>query len=175
MYNQSIVLMTSYFSHALEQLFTILISEQYKHSVPKEAEKEEFKITLSDIVDTDFDLPETIGKMILKKEDLKFQDMKSTQRAFDKYLNIRIPIDNSINTIIVALSLRHVMVHNAGIINEKTINQTRNAKPRKIQEELVIGQQVLISEQEINCVGECMLQYLNGIADQFKLNHFKDR
>lgn len=166
-YNQSVVLLVSYFSSAITDIFndslTNLLTEQ--SNIPAQALKETVELSVFELSNLNFDLSKDIGRIIARKSDISFQDMQSISRAFKKFFSIEIPWDSTVNNIIAAQALRHVIVHNSEIIDEKCVRQLISAKERTIKPTVFRGEIVKFTKDEIEGIGESMLSYIETLTN----------
>lgn len=165
MHNQCIVLAVSF--------FTSTISDMFRYAVQKSSEagtlpasNEDIKLSIKELQDLSFNLTHHIADIILKKKDISFQDMQSTVRAFDSYLNIKIPKNDPCNDIILAQASRHAIVHNHSVADEKFMNQVKNAYPRSIKQNFVANQPFKYTASEIEFITFAMLVFVQDLSKQ---------
>lgn len=159
MYNQCIVLMVSYLSSTLEDIFKAAFTEKLNSGNLGDLESEELKLTLGELLFDD------LGDVFIQKKDgISFQDMKSTLRSFKDYIGTpSIERNEVINNIILAQAMRHCIVHSGCIISNKTIGQLRDAK-RTVMLDIRKDQQVQFSEEEVRQVKQDMLSFVNRLS-----------
>lgn len=126
--NQSAVLLASYFASGVSQLFRSTIAGALEHGPSKILEQHELKFTVRDLKNMGGDIFDAIPDLIAEGPGVSFQDTKSIQRLFKDYLDIDIPRDEVTNDVSVALALRHVLVHNGGIVDRKCLKQTDESR-----------------------------------------------
>jgi hypothetical protein len=90
----------------------------------------------------------TIGEVVLRslKNDFNFQDLQSTFKFFHEYLHIDLSKHVEkllIEEIIKNQAVRHAIIHNSAIADEKFLKQIRNTEYSK---QYSIGQKLNISE-----------------------------
>jgi hypothetical protein len=146
MFNSCLVLQVSYFTSAIADVFKYSCA-----SLNSRGDRE--------------DLNEDILK---QKNDINFQNMHSIIRTFKKYLNVEINKDNLCNTIILALSSRHAIVHSMGRVDDKFLTQIDNAVPRDIKHEFSFNDKIQFSQSELEFVRLAMLQFLCNLKDQIR-------
>ena len=167
MHNQCIVLAVSFFTSAISDIF--------KYSVQKSSEKgtlpasnEDIKLSIKELQDLSFNLTYHIAEIILKKKDISFQDMQSTVRTFDNYLNIKIPKNEQCNDVILAQASRHSIVHNHSLADEKFITQVKNAKPRSIKQDFELNKPFYYTASEIEFITYAMLLFVQELRTQIQ-------
>ena len=166
-YNQAVVLMVSHFGSALGDLFRVAASVSIKNSDAKLLATE-LKLNLADVLAVATAPEELIGDLIILKEDISFQDMQSTHRSFKKFFGVTIEIDDDVKNIIAAQACRHVIVHNGGKVNQRTINQLRNISPRSLKPNLNDGDLIKFVPGEIEMLAGNMIRYVEMAAGKFK-------
>ncbi|MCE5341502.1 MAG: hypothetical protein LLF92_10335 [Planctomycetaceae bacterium] len=169
MFNQCIVLLVSYFASAVEDLFIISLSHKLKNfsQAIKSKDKDDIKITIGELIDLNFDLsPKKVAELLVKRKEINFQDMKSIFREFNNYFDFEIPKDLNTNNIILAQHCRHVLVHSAGIMNKKALDQIKDADPRSIKTNLREDDEINFTEDEIKIVANSMKVYFSNVVDQ---------
>jgi len=162
-YNQAIVLLVSYFGSVLGDLFRYAATEALNYSDPRIMDVE-LKLRVSEISSISGNPENVIGDLLILKDDITFQDMGSTHRAFKKYYGITIGADVHVQNIILAQACRHVIVHSAGIVNERTINQIRVTKERTIKVEIRSGENISFSIEEVGEVAKSMREYVKAVS-----------
>lgn len=123
-YTQMCVLAVSSLEANLKKYFVERLSDSNNINKSSNSLKNT-KISLEDILDLGPDLSNEIGRIIFEKANLNFQDLKSIERNFDEYANIKLTINNDEKrTICFYLEIRHVIVHRGGKIDNKFVNNT---------------------------------------------------
>ena len=115
------------------------------------------------------DLMDAIPDLIAEGPGVSFQDTKSIQRIFKDYLDVDIARDEVTNDVSVALALRHVLVHNGGIVDRKCFRQTEESLPRSFRREVKLGEFVNLDTEEIRFVGATMIEYVQRLANESRL------
>jgi len=164
--NQSIVLLVSYFSSAVADLFRSASKIAVDIHKEKTVLDEELKIKVSELSQLNSSLGEAVGDLLISKNNISFQDMKSIQREFKKYFHIKIEKDKSVNNIILSQACRHSIAHEAGIVNKRILNQLQAALPRDIKQDLNIDDKIEFSESEIDQVSNSMLSYVTSLSEK---------
>lgn len=162
MLNQCVVLLVSYFSSAIEDLFREALNNKIENKNLKEIEKEEIKLTIGQLV-YDFD----IVNLFLLKKDISFQDMQSIAKAFEEYIGInKIHQDKVVNNIILSQACRHCIVHSGSVVKQKTLKQLSFAKPRDLKCNLEIDDKILFNETEIKIISDSMVKYIDRLISK---------
>jgi len=127
-YNQICILAVSALSAVLEKYFINMTKQFEKIRLPND-----LKISLYEIKEYEFDMKKNLGNIILKKDNsINFQDLKSVLRAYEKYFNKNIKLDDELkNNIIFYQQCRHVLVHKNGIVDEDFIQRIKNCNIKK--------------------------------------------
>ncbi len=169
-YNQCLVLLVSYFASTINSILNEGLNYYLNNSdnLPDKVANQEFKLSLRELQELQFDLSEKIGSIIVRKSDISFQDMKSIARAFEQFLGITIQKDEDVDNIITAQALRHIIVHNSEIIDDKCIKQLTNAGNRKFVEDVEPNKKAVIDADDLNIVKASMLNYANNLFQLIK-------
>ena len=165
-YNQSVVLLVSYFSSSLHDLFNLAVTDLYSESVPKSAKKKELKFTIDELQKLKLNLSENIGAVISEKHSISFQDMAGVSRAFREYLEIEIDRDRTVNNIIVMQACRHAIAHAEQIYDRKLIHQIRDCDDRDIQNNIVENEVIQFQPEDIKQGSKSMVEYLDNLKDR---------
>ena len=165
-YNQCIVLLVSHFSSVVSSLFNETLTYYLKNteSLPEHIGNHEYKFRLGELSDLQYNLSTEIGRMIARRSNISFQDMKSISRAFNEFFNIEISYDKVVKNIIAAQAIRHAIVHNGERVDDKCLGQLKSAKERDVFLELSIDDDIAVEGQEINKVKESMLLYVDNLS-----------
>lgn len=170
MKNQSLVLLVSYFSSSIEEVFKnsvqFAINSNRSDIV---ATKESFKFSIEELNLYDFNLKDNVGNLIIQKKEISFQDMQSISREFSSFFNIDIPKDENVNNIILAQACRHCIIHSLSRTNTKFMNQIRSANPRSLKIDIQNNQDIKFNEKEIKVVADSMMHYLVNITDSINV------
>ncbi len=163
-YNQAIVLLVSYFASALGDLFRQAVTERLTSSDPGKLLEEEFKITVTEMKDKDWNLQGAIPDLLIAKYDYTFQDMGATVRAFTSYTTLTPQRDQVMNNIIAAQACRHVIVHSGGRVTDRTVKQLLKVSPRELKREIATGDQLQFSLFEVKEVMANMTEFIERLA-----------
>ena len=164
--NQAVVLLVSYFGSAIADLFRDASKNAIETKHDKRVLGSELKLNIYELTQLNTPLGDSIGDLLITKNSISFQDMKSIQREFKKYFGITIDKDETINNIIVSQACRHSIVHEGGKVNSRIINQVKFATPRELKAELSLGSNIEFSEEEIKVVSNNMLAYVSNLANK---------
>jgi hypothetical protein len=172
-YNQSIVLLVSYFSSAVSDIFndslTYLLTST--ESTPNAVFKERIDLSISELSSLNFDISKDIGRIVARKSDISFQDMQSIYRAFKKFFDLEMEWNQDVDNIITAQALRHVIVHSAEITDEKCVNQLRSARNRSLKPDVKPGIVVTFSKEEIETTAISMKNYISKLCKKLQDKH----
>lgn len=159
MYNQCVVLLVSYFSSAVEDIFKETMKDRLERGSLTKIEDEEIKVTISQ-----FKTGDIAEIFVQKKDDINFQDMRSTLRSFEEYLGFqKTERDEIIDNIILAQAMRHCIVHNGCKINSKCIRQLRDANKRTLKTDLHDNDEIQFNEDEVHTIKMNMLDFINRL------------
>jgi hypothetical protein len=163
--NQSAVLLASYFASGVSQIFRSAIAGALEHGPSKTLEQHELRFTVRDVKHMGGDIIDAIPDLIAEGPGMSFQDTKSIQRIFKDYLDIDIPRDEVTNDVSMELALRHVLVHNGGIVDRKCLRQTEESLPRTFRREIKLGQSINFNTEEVRAVAATMIEYVQRLAN----------
>lgn len=164
--NQAVVLLVSYFGSATADLFRAASKIAVDVHQDKRVLNSELKVKVEELIGFGSSLSDSIGDVLITKNSISFQDMKSIQREFKKYFGILIERDTNVNNIILGQACRHSIAHEAGIVNSRVTHQAQGAKPRDLKPSLTEGSEIGFTEEEIAIVAKSMLAYVVGLESQ---------
>ncbi len=167
-YNQCLVLIVSYFTSCIKELFRD--SLQYYSERNHENLKcinTELKFTFEELETYNFDLSKSVGDIIIKKRNLSFQDMQSICREFQSYFGIKVDKDKIVDNIILAQAARHAIVHSLSIADEKFITQISYTNRRSIKLSIKLNDELKFSTSEIEEIMNNMREFLSIIEKHF--------
>jgi len=164
--NQGLVLLVSYFASSVHDLFRRGIQTVLDKEESSDLFKAQVKISLRELKDVNFEVKDIVPELLIQSKDISFQDMQSIGRTFKEHLGIEIDKDEDVNNIILGQACRHVIVHSAGVINDRLIRQIASANPRTVKNKLTIGQEIEFSPEEINVVAQSMTKYIRSISSK---------
>jgi len=166
--NQAVVLLVSYFGSAVADLFR-QASESAVHTHEESyVLNAEIKLSVKDLIEFQSTDKHSVGNILIGKSNISFQDMKSIQREFKSYFGISIEKDEEVNNIILSQACRHSIVHEAAIVNQRVINQVKNAKPRAIKDTLVLYDEIVFNQEEIDLISLSMKRYVGNLESQVR-------
>ena len=163
-FNQALVLLVSYFSSSVHDLFRRGVAVALVQDTDTPLLREQVKLSYRELRDADFQLRELAPDLLLQAKDISFQDMKSIANAFKEYLGISIERSPLVNDIIVAQGCRHVIVHAGGIVDERLLRQLSGASPRSLKSQPRLGEEVQFTVEEVAKAAAAMFAYLEGVA-----------
>ena len=165
-HNQCVVLLVSYFSSSMHDLFDTAATKILKSGIPKKLKGKDFKLTLEELKSYDFDLSSSIGSIISRKFDISFQDMASISRAMKDYFGAELPWDKTVNNIITMQACRHAIAHAGEIADKQLLNQLRKSSERDIQKNIKEGSKVQFTPEEIKLGGDEMVKYIINLTSK---------
>ena len=168
MLNQCNVLLVSFFSSAIEDLFKAGINElaalgKLEERLKEKLKKSELKMSVLELINLGNQQSSRIGDLVIQKAKISFQDMQSIKRVFDNYFSISIDQDEVVNTIIFSQAARHAIVHDSGKINEKMVKQVSKAGPRSIKKNIDDLEIIAFEKNEIKIIGKNMITYFRNV------------
>jgi len=164
--NQAVVLLVSYFAAAVADLFRAASKIAVEIHKDTNVLSTELKIKVEELFAFGSNSGDAIGDLLISKNSISFQDMKSIQREFKKYFGIKIEKDKNVNNIILGQACRHTIAHEAGIVNLRVLNQISGAKPRDLKHTLSERDVIEFTENEIKIVSDSMESYVSSLQEQ---------
>ena len=164
MHNQCVVLLVSYFTSSLKEIFVKSTNGLYGKIDPELLTDSDLKFKLSELLKYDFNLNGRLGQILIDKQNISFQDMKSTLSAFKKYFGLDIERNSTVDNIITGQASRHCIVHSAEIIDEKFLHQIRNCNHRKLLLSPKINKKVEWSMSELYILSDSLIQFLDNLT-----------
>lgn len=122
-HKHALVLIVSNFESFMNSLFRTLIDD-YSDKV-KWPERKNVKIDLSLLK---YSAP-SVGDLVVKslKGEINFQDLQSTKRFLKEYLEVDIKLQENLEEkIIFYQALRHIIIHNSGVVDSEFLKQIRH-------------------------------------------------
>ncbi len=169
--NQAIVLLVSYFGSATADLFRKASKIAIDEHKDARVLNSELKVKVEELIGFEASISDSIGDVLIAKNSISFQDMKSIKREFEKYFGIDIEKDENVNNIILGQACRHSIAHEAGVVNSRVLRQVQNAKPRGLKSVLKEGDAIEFTHDEISLVAESMLAYVVSLEE--KVNNYR--
>ncbi len=165
MLNQSNVLLVSYFSSAVGDMFRAGVAEAVRSGSRPNILKEEISIELSEAREIGPELVDRAGELLLASHrEINLQNMQSITKAFADYFGYQRKPDEVVNDIILSHACRHVIVHNAAVADRKMIGLLRVARPRTLMPNVGEGDRIQFTEAEVGMIGDRMKSYLGDLA-----------
>lgn len=160
-YEQMIVLMVGALEVYFSDVFKSISNENPMFLVWKsEKEKISFEPTL--LQDGD---KFTLGDVILshlRNNGVSFQDLQSTLNAIEKYLDIKVDLENILrDKLILAAACRNIIVHNRSRIDSGFLKQIRDTK---YAGKYTKRHRVVIEESYVKSVGELLKDFTRHIT-----------
>jgi len=168
-YNSCLVLQISYFTSILNDIFKYTLNniiKYWKLNKDKINIKDEFKFSFIELMNFDFDLWSHISELILQKSWINFQDMQSTIRTFQDYLDIFIERDEICNTIIIAQASRHAIVHSLEIVDKRFLKQINNTKPNNLNIAFKEWENIKFWITNLQIIESSMITFIKDICDK---------
>jgi len=165
-FNQCVVLLVSYFGSTMGDLFRAAVTSALSLGLDVPVIDQSVQVTWRRLGRVDVQVPELIAEALVEQQKISFQDMQSTGRAFRENLGFDLPRDEATNDIILGQAARHVIVHAAGTVDDRMINQLRSAVPRRLKRDLVRGAAVQFDPDEVRQLATSMTDYLNDVASR---------
>jgi len=165
MQNQCLVLLVSYFSLSVRDLFRGCLAYALHSGNLGNLARHDVKILLEDLRAGADDFGETVADIFIAQKDISFQDMQSIGRALGEYFGFKPEKDNHVNNIILSQACRHAIVHNEAKADVKLVKQIAGAKPRDLKLNLSNGQKIQFQPDEIRLASQSMMSYLHTVSD----------
>lgn len=165
-FNQALVLLTSYFSSTISDLFKLGVAKVLENNTETQLQKEQIKISFKELQENNFEVKDIAVENFILAKDISFQDTKSISRAFKDYLQIDIKKDENVNEIILGLQCRHVIVHTGAKADANLLHSLKYATPRTLKRDLTIDQKIQFSITEVTTVASAMLKYIENISKE---------
>jgi hypothetical protein len=165
-FNQALVLLASYFSSTVSDLFKLGVEKILKNNTETHLQKEQIKISFRELQENNFEIKDIAAEIFIQTKDISFQDMQSISRAFKDYLNIEIVKDENVNEIILGMQCRHVIVHTGAKADARFLKQLTFAIPRTLKLNLIGDQKIQFSIDEVKVVAAAMLRYIENISNK---------
>jgi hypothetical protein len=163
--DQGLVLLVSYFASAVSDLFCELITDIAVTKRPRKLLGERVEVAVEDLLFEESGDSVDIGRLIIQRKDVSFQDMKSIARLFNDFLDYDPLKDRHVNNIIVAQACRHAIVHSGGKADQKLLNQIRDSVPRDLKAAITLKDSLYFSLDEIDVAAASMQRYLVGLLE----------
>lgn len=162
--NQSIVLLTSYFSSGVSQLFRVAITAALERNPSDYLKNLQIKISVAELAELGTEINETLPDLVADSPGISFQDTKSIARTFSDFFGFDIPREKATNEIIAGLAFRHVLVHNGGIADRQCVRQIKHAHPRNLKPSITAGESLSFATEEVELLADAMISYVKQLA-----------
>jgi hypothetical protein len=165
MLNQCNVLLVSYFSSAVADIFRTGVAEAVRTGSRPDILRQEISIELSEAREIGPELVDRAGELLLASHrEINLQNMQSVAKAFADYFGYQRKQDEVVNDIILSHACRHVIVHNAAVADRKMIGLLRAANPRTVMPKVSEGDRIQFTETEVEVIAGRMKNYLGDLA-----------
>jgi hypothetical protein len=158
-FNQSLVLLVSYFGSSIRDLFKVTFIFALDSGKLGRLGEQDIKISLADLHIAGDDLSGKLADVFIIQKDISFQDMQSIGRAFNQYLGFKPQRDSHVNNII-----RHAIVHNGSKSDAKLLKQIADAKPRDLKQTFSLDKKIQFEPSEIKLIGESMKHHMRALG-----------
>ncbi len=169
MYNQGLVLLVSYFTLAVTEIFRKSITYSIKNNLELACGDENIKLSFSEIQNLLMEKTGEIGDIVIDRKEISFQDLKSVRNAFFDFFGINIQVESKdLHNIILGLACRHVIVHNQARVSEKFMKQIAVASDRTLKKEIRENNIIIFNIEEIQELEKSMNVYIEGLIKQIQ-------
>lgn len=162
-FNQCVVLLVSYFSSAVADVFRASFRRGFEGKLGEKIAEEELKLSVAELRELDGAAPDKLADLFIQKKDISFQDMQSIVRTFERYVDVSLSKDETANDIIVGQASRHVIVHAGATVDHKMMLQVAKATPRTLKLDLKEGMPLQFSVNELRTLGNAMVRFVAGL------------
>lgn len=167
-YNQSVVLLVSYFESTLEDLFiNILLIKISDGTLNYPANK--IKLSLKELCEL-ITNHENIPIVWLSQNEINFQNINHVESTFKDYFDISSCEDKHIDNIKMGALCRHIIVHSGELISQSNVEAAEKIIHRDIMEKFIAGDKIIFEPEEIMKICESMETYINNIIKQTNRN-----
>lgn len=173
--NQGVVLLVSYFSAALFNLFRKHVVQALQTGLSEKASQEfEIKVPARRLIELTKEHLE-LGTFIAEKRGYSFQNVEDICTAFEDHFKVplrdadlkgRIDMIRTRNDVQLALACRNVIVHQGTVIDSRFVRQIRNANPRTLLTNLKSGEPINFSSDEVLFIATEMQKLLAYIESE---------
>ncbi|MGV8057289.1 MAG: hypothetical protein AB2L12_04525 [Smithellaceae bacterium] len=167
--NQSVVLLASYFSSGISQLFRVAIDAAIEAKPTEHLKNLQLKISVAELAELGSELREVLPDLVADSPGISFQDTKRIARTFEEFFNFEIPKDEITNEITAGLAFRHVLVHNGGIVDRSCTRQIEHAMPRTLRQQIKTGESLNFATREVEVLANAMLIYVQRLATEIEM------
>jgi hypothetical protein len=163
-FNQALVLLVSYFSSTVADIFRAGVRRELERDVESKLFGEELRVVIGELRDQKFEIRDAIPELLISSKKISFQDMQSVRRAFRDHLEVDVEKTDVVHDIIAGQACRHAIVHTGGVVNDRILRQVVNARPRRVKSGLKRDEVVEFSPEEVELVAAAMSQYVDVLA-----------
>lgn len=167
-YNQSVVLLVSYFESTLEDLFKALLSIKISNDTLNYPTDKMIKLNLKGLCEL-VAHNEKIPEVWLSQNKINFQNISSVESTFKDYFGISPCEDQYIDNIKMAVMCRHIIVHSGEIIDQSNVETAEKLIHREIKKFFLAEDKIKFEAEEIRKICESMEIYIYNIIKQIKL------
>jgi len=161
MYNQCVVLLVSYFDATMGDLFRAATAKALRTDQDVPARDRSVELSWRNLTRPNAPVETLIAEQIVAQDDISFQDMQSTRRAFSKHLGVDLGRDENANDVILGQASRHVMAHAGGRIDERFLKQVAGAKPRRLKRDLPSTGIIQSQPEEVRQLASSMIAFVD--------------
>jgi len=160
-YNQCVVLLVSYFDATMGDLFRAATAEALRagHKLP--AAERTVELSWRSLTQPSTPVEMVIAEKIVDQDDVSFQDMQSTRRAFSRNLGVDFGRDETTNDVILGQAARHVMAHAGGRIDERFLRQVAGAIPRRLKLSVPASGVIQFEPEEVRQLASSMTSFID--------------
>jgi hypothetical protein len=162
-FNQALVLLISYFSSTVHDLFLEAVSNALDSGANTPFLDKKIEFSPKELKDSNFQVKDLIPSMVASG--ISFQDMQSITRAFKANFDVQLDKSTNTNNIICGQACRHAIVHAGGLADAKLLHQISGAVPRTIKENIALNEKIQFSPSEVEQIGRSMLWYIKGLDE----------
>jgi serine/threonine protein kinase len=166
-YNQSVVLLVSYFESTLEDLFINILSIKISDGTLNYPTNK-IKLNLKELCEL-ITNHENIPKVWLSQNEINFQNINHAEATFKDYFGILSCGDKHIDNIKMGALCRHIIVHSGEIISQNNVEAAKKIIHRDIMGKFTAGDKIRFEPEEITKICESMETYIDNIIKQIKV------
>lgn len=166
MFNQCVVLLVSYFGSGLHQLFRVSAAEALRRRAELPVRDAKLTVSWRSLEAEETDREALFADLLLAKEDISFQDMGSTTRAFADHLSVNVQRGAVTDNIILGQAARHAIVHAGARVDQRMVNQLRNVRARTLKPEVLVGEVLSFSPEEIVVLAHAMRAFVADLCQE---------
>ena len=159
-YNQALVLIIENFESFLNDLTKELINN-YSHLINWPDHKKKLPV---DVTLLRYSSP-TGGDLVLTslKGEVSFQDLQSTLRFLEEYLNLKIQLsDSERDTLILGQALRNIVIHNNNKVDHGFLNQIRETSYKTKYKD---KSEIMLTKDEYENFKKSFIDFATKISD----------